>query len=219
MKKEKLVGYISAGLFCLVAFMGLLNLFMGRVEFSYFRFGNYGNLFVPLFSILVPALLALALVLGLPGCGLAAGILSMAFYGLRLSICLPAFLKNMQMTYMSYGVATIDVAISLVLFALVALVFLFRSIPSKRDGSFFGLGLAAAILRLLSLIVSIAFSFVMSLQSYKTVSRFTFFYPQIKLTGAKCYHVMITGTNFLLQDILFVLAFFLMAFALKRKKN
>lgn len=219
MKKDTVIRYIGAGLFCLVAFAGLLNVFTGKVEFSYFRFGNYGNVFVPMFSILIPVLLALTLVFELPTLGLVAGVLGVVFYALRLFICLPAFLKNVQMTYMSYGIATIDIMVSLLLFVLVSFIFLLKSFPSNKKRSMFGLGLTAAILRLVSLIVSIAFSFVMSLQSYKTISNFTFFYPQIKLTGAKCYHVMITGNSFLIQDILFVLGFFFMAFALKKKKK
>ncbi len=217
MKKGNTVRYIGAGLFCLVAFAGLVNVLTGKVEFSYFRFGNYGNVLVPLFTIIIPVLLALTLVMKIPTFGLVAGILGTFFYAQRLYICLPAFLKNVQMTYMSYGIATIDIAISLVLFLIVSLIYLLKSFPSNKKISLFGLGLTAAILRLVSFIVSIAFSLVMSLQSYKTVAKFTFFYPQIKLTGAKCYHVMITGTSFLIQDILFVLAFFSMALSLRKK--
>ncbi len=218
MKKGNIVRYIGAALFCFVLFSGLVNIFTGKVEFSYFRFGNYGNVFVPLFSILIPALLALALLLQVPTFGLIAGILGTVFYVLRLSVCIPAFLKNPQMTYMSYGIATIDVAISLILFLIVTLIYLLESVSSKKK-SMFGLGLTAAILRLLSLIVSLGFSFVMSLQSSKTISNFTTYYPTIKLTGAKCYHVMISGNSFLIQDILFVLAFFMMAIALRKKKK
>ncbi len=218
MKKGNAIRYIAAGLFCLVALVGLVNLFTGKVEFKYFRFGNYGNVFVPFFSVLIPVLFALTLVLQIPTFGLVAGVLGVVFYAIRFSICLPAFLKNVRMTYMSYGIATIDVVVSLVLFGFVTAIYMLESFTSKKK-ILFGFGLTAAILRLLSLIVCVAFSCVMSLQSFKAVSKFLTFYPPIKLTGAKCYHVVITGGNFLVQDILFVLAFFMMAFALKKGKS
>ncbi len=219
MGKAKVLRFIGGALFCAIAVFGLVNVISGKVELSYFRFGNYGNLLLPLFYVCVPALLALALFLDCSVLGLAGGVLGAAFYIYRLSICLPAFLKNIQMTYMSYGMAAIDIFLCLMAFLLATFLYLARMVRKTGKRSFFGLALTSAIFRLLSLVVSVAFGIIMSLTSYKVATKYAFFYPQIKLTGAKCYHVMIGGNTFLAIDVLFVLAFFVMAFAIRGERR
>ncbi len=219
MRKYKLSGIITACLFFVLALIGLLNVFAGKIDLSYMRYGNFGNLFVPLFMIAVPALIAFSVLFNIPIFGAIGGAMAIAFYLYRLLFCISSFMDNVRMTFMSYGVASLDILFCLLSFTFVFLIFLIRTLPDSMDISFFGFAIAAAVQKLISLVFSFVFSCVMSLRSFKSISKFSFFYPQIKLAGSKSYHLMVKGGNFLAQDIVLVLALFMMAIWLKREKR
>ena len=94
MKKETILRYIASGLFCITAVLGLFSVITGKIDFSYIGLGYYGNLTLPLFTIAVPVLLALALLLNLPILGVCGGFLGAVFYLVRLVSSVPAFLNK-----------------------------------------------------------------------------------------------------------------------------
>lgn len=214
MKKETVLRYIASGLFCITAVLGLCTVITGKIDFSYIGLGYYGNLTLPLFTIAVPVLLAIALLLDRPILGVCGGILGAAFYLVRLISSLPSFLRNVQMTYMSYGVASVESLLCLLSFVFLTMTFAFMP-GEKAKGPFRGFAIASSGLRFLALTVAFAFGCVMSVTAFKNISRFAFFYPQIKLTAMKCYRVTISGTMFLIQDVMSVLSLIMTAAAFR----
>ena len=210
MKKETVLRYIASGLFCITAVLGLFSVSTGKIDFSYIGLGYYGNLTLPLFAVAIPLLMALALLLNLPILGVCGGVLGAVFYLVRLVSSVPAFLNNIQMTYMSYGVASIESVLCLLSFVFITMMFIFMlGGETRRPAHAFAV--MSSVLRFLALAVAFAFACVMSVTAFKSISRFSFYYPQMKLTAMKCYRVTIGGSFFLIQDFFSLLSLIMTA--------